>query len=91
MQTGLWLAYITDKKAIQNESLFCLIKRREKIILNGFFISANFEDSGKIMGFFSTRNVVEAVILALPFAFIIDIATLFNDAGIIGAALSTRK
>lgn len=70
---------------------FYLLKRREKIILNDFFISANFEDGGKIMGFFSTCNVEEAVILALLFAFIIDIATFFNDAGIIGAALSTRK
>ena len=39
--------------------------------MNDFLIPANFEDSGKIMGFFSTRNVVEAVILALPFAFIV--------------------
>ena len=34
--------------------------------MNDFLIPANFEDSGKIMGFFSTRNVVEAVILADP-------------------------
>ena len=39
--------------------------------MNDFLILSNFEDSGKIMGFFSTRNVVEAVILALPFAFIV--------------------
>ena len=39
--------------------------------LNDFLIPANFEDSGKIMGLFSTRNVVEAVILVLPFAFCI--------------------
>ena len=44
---------------------------KEEITLNDFLIPANFEDSGKIMGFFSTRNVVEAVILALPFAFIV--------------------
>lgn len=42
---------------------------KEEITLNDFLIPANFEDSGKIMGLFSTRNVVEAVILVLPFAF----------------------
>lgn len=44
---------------------------KEEITLNDFLIPANFEDSGKIMGLFSTRNVVEAVILVLPFAFCI--------------------
>ena len=44
---------------------------KEEITLNDFLIPANFEDSGKIMGLFSTRNVVEAVILLLPFAFCI--------------------
>lgn len=39
--------------------------------MNDFLIPANFEDSGKIMGLFSTRNVVEAIILVLPFAFCI--------------------
>lgn len=39
--------------------------------MNDFLIPANFEDSGKIMGLFSTRNVAEAVILVLPFAFCI--------------------
>ena len=39
--------------------------------MSDFLIPANFEDSGKIMGLFSTRNVVEAVILVLPFAFCI--------------------
>ncbi len=39
--------------------------------MNDFLIPANFEDSGKIMGFFSTRNVVEAAVLTLPFAFLI--------------------
>lgn len=39
--------------------------------MNDFLIPANFEDSGKIMGLFSTRNVVEAVIFVLPFAFCI--------------------
>lgn len=36
-----------------------------------FLIPANFEDSGKILGLFSTRNVVEAVVLALPFGYLI--------------------
>ena len=31
---------------------------KEEITLNDFLIPANFEDSGKIMGLFSTRNVV---------------------------------
>ena len=44
---------------------------KEEITLNDFLIPANFEDSGKIMGLFSTRNVVEAGILVLPFAFCI--------------------
>lgn len=44
---------------------------KEEITLNDFLIPANFEDSGKIMGLFSTRNVVEAIILVLPFAFCI--------------------
>lgn len=36
-----------------------------------FLIPANFEDSGKILGMFSTRNVVEAVVLALPLGYLI--------------------
>ena len=44
---------------------------KEEITLNDFLIPANFEDSGKIMVLFSKRNVVEAVILVLPFAFCI--------------------
>lgn len=39
--------------------------------MNDFLIPSNFEDSGKIMGFFSARNVVEAVVLALPFVFVV--------------------
>ena len=38
---------------------------KEEITLNDFLIPANF------VGLFSTRNVVEAVILVLPFAFCI--------------------
>lgn len=36
-----------------------------------FFIPTNFEDSGKLMGIFNIRNVIEAVILSLPFAYLI--------------------
>ena len=36
-----------------------------------FFIPTKFEDSGKLMGIFRIRNVVEAGILALPFVYII--------------------
>ena len=37
--------------------------------MNDFYIPANFEDSGKIMGIFGIRNVVEAGVLSLPFVF----------------------
>lgn len=37
--------------------------------MNDYYIPANFEDSGKIMGIFGIRNVVEAGILSLPFVF----------------------
>ena len=36
-----------------------------------FFIPANFEDSGKLMGIFKIRNVAEAGILSLPFAYLV--------------------
>ncbi len=36
-----------------------------------FFIPTNFEDSGKLMGIFNMRNVIEAGILSLPFVFFI--------------------
>lgn len=39
--------------------------------MNDFFIPTNFEDSGKLMGMFRIRNVVEAGILALPFVYVI--------------------
>ena len=35
-----------------------------------FFIPTNFEDSGKLMGIFNMRNVIEAGILSLPFIFL---------------------
>ena len=36
-----------------------------------FYIPANFEDSGKVMGIFGIRNVVEAGIFSLPFVFLV--------------------
>lgn len=38
--------------------------------MNEYFIPANFEDSGKIMGIFGIRNVVEAGILSFPFIYL---------------------
>lgn len=38
--------------------------------MNEFYIPTNFEDSGKIMGLFRIRNVVEAVVLSLPFIYL---------------------
>lgn len=35
-----------------------------------FFIPTNFEDSGKLMGIFNMRNVIEAGVLSLPFVFL---------------------
>ena len=35
-----------------------------------FFVPTNFEDSGKLMGIFNMRNVIEAGILSLPFVFL---------------------
>lgn len=35
-----------------------------------FFIPTNFEDSGKLMGIFNMRKVIEAGILSLPFVFL---------------------
>lgn len=39
--------------------------------MNEFFIPTNFEESGKLMGVFNIRNVIEAVILSLPFIYLI--------------------
>ena len=36
-----------------------------------YYIPSNFEDSGKIMGVFGIRNVVEAGMFSLPFVFLI--------------------
>lgn len=38
--------------------------------MNEYFIPTNFEDSGKLMGLFGIRNVVEAGILSLPFIYL---------------------
>ena len=39
--------------------------------MNEFYIPTNFEDSGKLMGLFNIRNVIEAGILSLPFIYLI--------------------
>lgn len=36
-----------------------------------YYIPANFEDSGKLLGIFAIRNVIEAAILSLPIAYIV--------------------
>ena len=38
--------------------------------MNDFYIPSNFEDSGKLMGLFGIRNVVEAGVLSLPFIYL---------------------
>ena len=38
--------------------------------MNEFYIPSNFEDSGKLMGLFGIRNVVEAGVLSLPFVYL---------------------
>lgn len=37
---------------------------------NFYYIPPNFEDSGKILGLFNLRNVIEAGILSLPFVWL---------------------
>lgn len=39
--------------------------------MNEFYIPSNFEDSGKLLGLFAIRNVIEAGILSLPFVYLI--------------------
>lgn len=39
--------------------------------MNEFYIPANFEDGGKLMGIFSIRNVIEAVVLSIPCIYIV--------------------
>ena len=36
-----------------------------------YYIPANFEDSGKLLGIFPIRNVIEAAIVSLPIAFLV--------------------
>lgn len=38
--------------------------------MNEFYIPSNFEESGKLMGLFGIRNVVEAGVLSLPFIYL---------------------
>ena len=39
--------------------------------MNESYIPSNFEDSGKLLGLFGIRNVIEAGILSLPFFYLI--------------------
>lgn len=39
--------------------------------MNEYYIPANFEDSGKLLGLFRIRNVVEAAGFSLPFLFLV--------------------
>ena len=36
-----------------------------------YYIPANFEDSGKLLGIFPIRNVIEAAIVSLPIAYLV--------------------
>ena len=36
-----------------------------------YYIPANFEDSGKLLGIFAIRNVIEAAIASLPITYLI--------------------
>ena len=36
-----------------------------------YYIPANFEDSGKLLGIFAIRNVIEAAIVSLPIAYLV--------------------
>ena len=39
--------------------------------MNEFYIPANFEEGGKIMGVFGVRNIIEAGIISLPFIYLV--------------------
>ena len=39
--------------------------------MNEFYIPANFEDGGKIMGIFRVRNIIEAGVLSLPIIYLV--------------------
>ena len=39
--------------------------------MNEYYIPANFEESGKLMGVFGIRNVIEAGIVSLPFIYLV--------------------
>ena len=49
----------------------CAEQKEGNTQTNEFYIPPNFEDSGKLLGLFGIRNVVEAGILSLPFLFAI--------------------
>lgn len=39
--------------------------------MNEYYIPSNFEDSGKLLGVFGTRNAVEAGFFSLPFLYVV--------------------
>ena len=39
--------------------------------MNEFYIPANFEEGGKLMGIFGVRNVIEAGIISLPVIYLV--------------------
>ena len=39
--------------------------------MSEYYIPANFEDSGKLLGIFAIRNVIEAAIASLPITYLI--------------------
>ena len=39
--------------------------------MNEYYIPANFEESGKLMGVFGIRNVIEAGIISRPFIYLV--------------------
>lgn len=39
--------------------------------MNEFYIPANFEEGGKLMGIFGVRNVIEAGIISLPIIYLV--------------------
>ena len=39
--------------------------------MNEFYIPANFEEGGKIMGVFGVRNIIEAGIISLPIIYLV--------------------
>ena len=51
------------------------IERGDSLEYNGYFIPANYTDSGKLFGLFEIRNAIEAVILSLPILYLAFVLT----------------